>query len=134
MKFAKWTFLIAGIYGLLLVAPMLFMEQQMSQTFPPAITHPEYFYGFVIGITAWQLVFLLIAHDPLGRRTLMLPAMLEKTYGTVALVLFAQGRISVTVLGAGLIDLLLGVLFIVAYIKTRDVATTQQPTQLSAQA
>lgn len=124
MKFAKWTFLIAGIYGLLLVAPMLLMEQQLSQNFPPAITHPEYFYGFVIGTTAWQLVFLLIARDPLRYHALMLPAILEKTYGFVALALFMQGRIPAIVFVTGAIDLLLFALFIIAYLKTRRAAAT----------
>ncbi len=134
MKFAKWTFLIAGIYGLLLVAPMLFIEQQMSQNFPPAITHPEYFYGFVIGTTAWQLVFLLIGRAPLRYRALMLPAILEKTYGFAALALFAQGRIPAVVLGAGLIDLVLGTLFVIAYLKTRNAVIARQSTTLSPQA
>jgi len=126
MKFAKWTFLIAGIYGLLLVAPMLFMEQQLSQNYPPAITHPEYFYGMVIVTAAWQCVFLAISRDPLRYRALMLPAILEKTYGIATLVLFAHGRIPTAVLGAGLIDLTLGVLFIIAYIKTRAAAQLLQ--------
>jgi len=57
MKFAKWVFRIAGIYGLIVVAPMYLSESQISRDFPPAITHPEYFYGF-IGVTlAWQVLF-----------------------------------------------------------------------------
>jgi hypothetical protein len=132
MKFAKWTFLIAGIYGLLLVAPMVFMEQQMSQNFPPAINHPEYFYGFVIGTTAWQLVFLLIGRDPARYRALMLPAILEKTYGIAALVLFAQGRIPAVVFGFCAIDLLLGVLFVIAYVKTREAAVMRHYDTLTA--
>ena len=43
MKFAKWLFAIAGIYGLLVVAPLYWREEQITHDYPPAITHPEYF-------------------------------------------------------------------------------------------
>jgi hypothetical protein len=45
MKFAKWVFLIAGIYGILVVAPQYFSESRIARDFPPAITHPEYLYS-----------------------------------------------------------------------------------------
>jgi hypothetical protein len=47
MKFAKIVFLIAGIQGLLILAPLYFLERTIGRQAPPAITHPEYFYGFV---------------------------------------------------------------------------------------
>ena len=57
MKVARWIFGIAGVYGILVIAPLYFAEGQIAQNDPPAITHPEFFYGF-IGITlAWQFVF-----------------------------------------------------------------------------
>jgi len=37
----------AGIYGIAVIAPQYFMEAQVGRDYPPAITHPEYFYGFV---------------------------------------------------------------------------------------
>jgi hypothetical protein len=40
MKFARWAYLIAGIYSLLLTLPMLFMKQLLSQNYAPAIIHP----------------------------------------------------------------------------------------------
>lgn len=56
MKFARYTFLIAGIYGLIVMLPQYFLEQRIANDSPPAVTHPEFFYGF-IGITvAFQLV------------------------------------------------------------------------------
>lgn len=120
MKFARWTFLIAGIYGLLLVLPMLFMEQQISQNYPPAITHPEYYYGFVAAVVAWQIAFIVMSRDPLRFRPLMLPAMVEKFgYSLIAILLFTQSRIPGVVFGAAMIDLVLGVLFVTAFIKTR---------------
>jgi hypothetical protein len=76
--FAKRLFLIAGIYGIIVVSPMYFFENQIGVDFPPSITHPEYFYGF-IGVTlAWQILFLLIARDPIRYRLMMVPAIVEK--------------------------------------------------------
>lgn len=116
MKFAKWVFAIAGVYGVLLIAPMFFSEAQIGRDFPPPITHPEYFYGFVGVTLAWQLVFLLIAADPAGLRRVMLPSIAEKAaFGLAAVVLFVEQRTGALILGFGCIDLVLGVLFIAAY-------------------
>lgn len=122
MKFVKWTYRIAGIYGLLAVAPLYFSEEQIARDYPPAITHPEFFYGF-IGVTlAWQLAFLLISRDPQYYRALMPITVLEKLgYAIPAIILFQQGRIPTLYLGTGLIDLLLGVLFVISYLRTGSV-------------
>ena len=78
MKVARWIFGIAAVYGFLVIAPLYFTEARIGHDDPPAITHPEFFYGF-IGITlAWQVVFLLIARKPARYRPLMLVSVLEK--------------------------------------------------------
>jgi hypothetical protein len=119
MKFARITYLVAGIYGLLFITPLYFLEHQIGLDMPPAITHPEYFYGFVSVTLAWQVLFLLLARDPVRYRPLMLPTLLEKfPYGIAVIILFAQQRVSGVVLVFGLIDLTLGVLFLIAYLKT----------------
>ena len=69
MNFAKWVFLLAGIYGLLVVTPQFFLEQRVNRDYPPAITHPEYFYGFAGVALAWQVAFLIISRDPARYRT-----------------------------------------------------------------
>lgn len=118
MKFAKWVYLIAGIYGLLIMTPQYFLETQNGIDYPPAITHPEYYYGF-IGVTlAWQVAFLVISRDLTRYRPLMLVSVIEKySFGIAALVLFGQGRLAMTILVFGLIDLLLGTLFAISYKK-----------------
>jgi len=116
MKFAKWVYRIAGIYGLLVLAPLLFLEHIVSQTSPPAITHPEYYYGFAITGVAWQMAFLVISSDPQRFRTLIPVTWLEKSWGLIALVLYVENRISSRVLVLGAIDLLFGVLFVCAYV------------------
>jgi len=119
MKFAKLVFLIAGIYGLLVLAPQYFLEAKTGRDFPPPITHPEYYYGFIGVGVAWQVLFLLLSTDPVRYRLLMIPSMLEKIAFVVpALLLYAQQRIPTVILGASLVDLLLGFLFLIAYIKT----------------
>ncbi len=119
MKFAKWIFLIAGIYGILAVAPMYFSENQIARDYPPAITHPEYFYGFAGVTLAWQIAFLVIASNPRRFRLMMLPAVVEKfSYGVAILFLYSQQRVSDLIMGSAVIDLVLGVLFALAFWRT----------------
>jgi len=121
MKFASWVFRIAGIYGLLVMTPQYFMEGSIARDTPPAITHPEFFYGFVGVAMAWQLAFLAISVDPVRYRLMMLPAVVEKaSFAIAAVVLFAQQRLAGVVLGFGMLDGVLGVLFAIAYWKTSD--------------
>ena len=119
MKFAKWVYRIAGIYGLLVLAPLLFLEHAVSQTSPPAITHPEYYYGFAITGVAWQMAFIVMSNDPQRFSPLMPVTWFEKSWGLIAIVLYVQSRISSQVLTLGLIDLLFAALFVCAYVTTR---------------
>lgn len=120
-RFAQRVFLVAGIYGLIVLMPQYFLEARIGRDFPPPITHPEYFYGFVGVAVAWQLVFLLISRDVVRYRLLMLPAVLEKlSFGLPALALYASGRTSAQMAGAGAIDLVLGALFVISFAATRD--------------
>jgi hypothetical protein len=119
MKFARYVFLIAGIYGALVIAPQYFMEAKTGIDFPPAITHPEYYYGF-IGVTlAWQVLFLILSKDPVRYRLMMIPSVLEKfSFGIAVVALYLQHRGSSFLLGFAIIDLIFGALFIAAYMKT----------------
>jgi hypothetical protein len=119
MTFARRVFRIAGIYGLLVVGPQYFLETKTSQDYPPAITHPEFYYGFVGVVIAFQVVFLLIATDPVRYRPMMIAAILEKAGFAIAMpILYFQHRIPGLVAGFSMVDLLLGILFAVAYVKT----------------
>lgn len=118
MKFAKIVFVVAGIYGLITLIPAYFLEIYVGIVDPPPITHPEYFYGFLGVAIAWQVAFLVIASDPKRYRPLMLVALLEKVgYGAAVVVLFEAHRVEVSVMAPGLVDLLLGALFLTAYLK-----------------
>jgi hypothetical protein len=119
MRFAKWIFLLAGVSGILMVVPPYFLERQTSEDQPPPITHPEYYYGF-FGVTlAWQVMFLVIASDPIRYRRAMLPAMLEKASFAIAIpLLYAAGRVAGVWLGFASLDATWLVLFVAAWFKT----------------
>ena len=87
---------------------------------PPSITHPGFFYGFVgIGL-AWQVAFIFIATDTIRFRPLMIPCILEKvSWSTAVIVLVLQQRMHKSDLVFAGTDLLLGLLFVIAFFKTR---------------
>jgi hypothetical protein len=67
-------------------------------------------------------VFLIIARNPEKYRSLMLAAMIEKfSFAIACIVLNLQDCIPTEMFGAGMIDLTLGVLFIIAFIKTPNI-------------
>src|SRR5258708_6985924 len=106
MRFVERAFTIAGIYGLVVLVPLYFLEDRLVRDTPPPITHPEFFYGFAGVAIAWQLVFLAIGRDPIRHRPIMTPAIIEKlSYGIAVLVLFGAGRVAALTLATGLVDL-----------------------------
>src|SRR5947207_244899 len=119
--FARWIFWIAGVYGLLILTPFYFMERQIGVDNPPPITHPEYYYGFVGVALVFQIVYLMIGYEPMRYRPLMLAAALAKSsFGIACIALFAQGRLSSSVLFFACIDLFLGLLFAISFWRTRN--------------
>ena len=119
VTFAKRVFLFAGVLGLMTLVPQYFMEGRVGRDFPPPLTHPEYFYGFVGVGAVWQVLFLIISKDPVRLRPAMPVAVLEKlSFGLPVIVLYLQGRLPAMILGFGLFDLFLGVLFVVSYRRT----------------
>jgi len=119
MKFAKVIFWIAGIWGILVLAPLYFMFDVIGRQDPPAITHPGFYYGFISVGLAFQIAFIVIARDPLRLRPMMIPAVLEKFgYGATLLVLYLQQRLHASDLFLGAVDILFGALFLLAFFRT----------------
>ena len=128
MKFAKVVFAIAGIWGIAVLVPFYFRYEAVGRATPPPITHPEFYYGFLAGALAWQIVFLLIATNPLRFRPLMLAAILEKfSYVLSIAILHGQGRVvwGDFTLGAAA-DGVLGLLFVAAFVATRRAALSHR--------
>jgi hypothetical protein len=120
MRFAKMAFLAAGVWGLAIVTPLFFLFDYVGRQYPPAVTHPDIYYGFVTVTLAWQVAFLLIARDPMRFRPLMLAAMIEKFGYVIALaVLYSHSRIQFGQAAVGIPDFVLGALFVAAFVKTR---------------
>jgi hypothetical protein len=119
MKFAKVLFWIAGIWGVLLLTPLYFIFDLIGQKDPPSITHPAFYYGFVGAGLAWQFAFFVIAWDPARFRPMIIASILEKfSYGGALTALYLQHRLHPQDLAFGGIDLVFGLLFLIAFFKT----------------
>lgn len=128
MKFAQRVYFVAAVYGLLALLPQYFLEGKTGTDYPPAITHPEFYYGFIGVAVAWQLAFLIIAKDPVRFRPFMLPTVVEKySFGLAVVALYAYGRVNTMMLAAAIVDLVLGILFVVAYLKTPPSPSDSRP-------
>lgn len=121
---AKIVFRIAGIWGVLVLTPMFFLLDFVNKQAPPAITHADYYYGFVAIALVFQLVFFIISIDPARFRPMMIPSFLEKmSYTTIMLLFYMQSRVDGRMLFFGVVDLLLGLLFLLAFFNTRESTT-----------
>lgn len=118
--FARRVFFWAGVYGLAVLAPQYFLEDSIGRDFPPAITHPEHFYGFIGVAMAWQFAFLLISREPSRLRPIMLAAVAEKLlFASSTFALLASSRAPAPLGLFAAIDLALGVLFLVSFFRLR---------------
>src|SRR5689334_1667532 len=101
----------AAIYGVLSLVPMYFLPM------PPV--SPETYYGFIGCALVFQWLFWIIGGDPVKYRPLMLPCVLEKlVFSVPALLLIAWNETSSIVAVFALMDLLLGVGFLIARSRT----------------
>ena len=111
---------------MLVLTPLYFMFDLIGRKDPPPITHPAFYYGFVGAGLAWQVAFLIIAKYPVRLRLIMIPAVIEKfTYGIAMFVLYSQSRVHGSDMVFAAVDTLLGILFIIAFLKTPDQLTSE---------
>jgi len=119
MRSVQNIFRAAGIYGLAVTLPQYFRMEANGAQFPPAITHPEYYFGFLGLVAVFQVLFLVIAHDPMHYRALMPLCILEKVvYADPAAILYYHHRLAFPMFIMGAIDLIWGVLFAWAFYTT----------------
>jgi hypothetical protein len=117
MKTVRWIFLIAGIYGVLALIPVIFAELYG----PPVVAAPEFYYGFAFLALVFQFIFFAIARDPVRLRVLIPICILEKlAFFGPSVVLYAMGRLHMggPFIGA-LIDGVLMLFFTFAWFKSR---------------
>src|SRR5580765_3067702 len=123
MKFARIVFLIAGAWGLAILTPLYFMFDLVGRSYPPAITHPDLYYGFVGVALVWQIAFLIIATNPARYRLMMLAAILEKlVYVATLSTLYLSGHLQLGQAAVAAPDFVLAMLFVVAFIRTPEQA------------
>ena len=120
MRFAQFVFIGAGVWGIAVLSPLYRLVDVTGRHYPPPADYPQFFYGFLSVAMAWQIAFLIIGSNPMRFRWLMIPGIIEKLgYVSTLIVLYSQGRIPTIDAQPAGPDLLLGILFIVAFVKTR---------------
>ncbi|MEH6788973.1 hypothetical protein [Parasphingorhabdus sp.] len=115
MTIVRIIFALAAAWGLLAVVPGLFGD---------AGPRPEYYYGFLGLALVFQLVFVMIALDPVRFAPLIPIAVLEKlAFFLPVSLLYAQGRVAMgPVFVGGMVDGLLMLLFLLAFFLARRAA------------
>lgn len=120
VAFARWVFTLAGIFGLAVIGPLVFLEGEVARMSGQPLTHPETYYGFVGVTLAWQLVYLVIGRRPQAYRPIMLLGAFGKlVFAGACWTLAAQGRIPVLTAVVASPDILLALLFVAAWWTTR---------------
>ncbi len=118
MRFTRIVFGVAAVYGFLSLPPLYFLRDLVGRMAPPAINHPEFYYGFVGLALLWQFVFVLVALDPVSYRAIIPIAVLEKlAYAVPVVLLYSAGDLRPSLLGPGLVDPIFGVLFSIGYFR-----------------
>ncbi|MFN3522853.1 MAG: hypothetical protein ACK4YQ_11440 [Phenylobacterium sp.] len=118
MAFARWVFRVAAIYGVIVLAPLYFLEAQVSAVSP--VNHPENYYGFIGAALAFQALFFVISTDPGRYRAAIIPSILEKvSFGGAVIPLWLAGRVPGVVAAFSAVDLIWAVLFTASWVRTR---------------
>jgi len=111
MRTATWIFRIAGVWGLIAVTPLFFADTA-------TLAAPVPYYGFAGLALAFQLLFLLVSTDPVRYRPVMLVCVFEKLAALPFIFLYVAGRGEAPFFYGGLIDQVLAVAFLTAYLMT----------------
>ena len=121
MKFARIVFFAAGVWGVVVLTPLYFLFDVTGKPYPPPDSYPHFFYGFLSVAMAWQLAFFAIGSNPARFRLMMIPAIVEKLgYVIGTAVLYRQSRIGASELLTAPPDLVLCVMFAIAWAKTGE--------------
>lgn len=115
MRAARLIFGLAGLYGLIVLLPLVFAAPWLV----PAPNRPEDYYGFLGAAAVMQLVYLTIARDPVRFRPLMPIGVLAKSvFLATILTLWLQGRAAGPAIALAAVDMTLGLAFAWAWRRT----------------
>lgn len=118
MTFAKWVFRIAGLYGVLFVTPLYFVEPMFlgEGAAGPARV---FYYGFVGVTLAWQVLYLVVSVAPGRYRPVMLLGAAAKLSFSAAIYWLAlTDSVDPRLLGGATVDVVLAALFVAAFVLT----------------
>lgn len=116
VRYARNAFAIAGVYGLVMTSCLFSIGKSLGAQHPPTMTHPEFFYGFAGLFLAWQVLFLIIALNPVRLRPAMIAGVLQKVAIPLTIVpLFMLGRVGLVLVGLAGVEAFFAVAFGVAY-------------------
>ncbi|MGA9533209.1 MAG: hypothetical protein WBR18_10880 [Anaerolineales bacterium] len=76
MKIARWAFLGAGVFGLILAAPVSYSLFASPEEVLPSGSAVLLFSTLLFQYLCWQLLYILISRDPAKHRIMMIPAFL----------------------------------------------------------
>jgi hypothetical protein len=120
MKLARIVFTGAAIWGLTVLTPFYWLVDITGRHYSAPTEYAGFFYGFIAVAIAWQIAFLVIGIDPARFRPFMILAMVEKfSYVTTLIVLYSRSRISSLDFQPALPDGIIGLFFVLAYVKSR---------------
>jgi hypothetical protein len=75
VRFADYAFVLAGIWGIVVLTPFYWLVDVTGRPYDPPTTYPHFFYGFFAVALAWQIAFLVIGSNPTRFRALMIPGL-----------------------------------------------------------
>ena len=119
VKFARYTYFAAGIFGLVLAIPVAYAALfDASETMQSPIGTGFFIYGFLAQFLAWQVLLFVLAADPMRFRPMMIPAFLAQVVEPLnsAWLYFYGHRIWIP---ASVAFLILAILFLTSYWRTR---------------
>jgi hypothetical protein len=115
MKFARWVFLIAGLLGLLPLVPVIYSILVSGQAIlPNPGSMGLFFYAFLLQYVCWQILYFILARDPLRFRPMMILAFFAQLltpFNTAWWYFYGFTRW----VPIAIVDLVLAILFLVAF-------------------
>ena len=121
MRFARIVFIVAGVWGILVLTPLFFLVDVTGRQYVPPSVYPQFFYGFLSVAMAWQIAFLVIGSDPARFRPLMLVGVVEKLGHVLGvLAMYRQARITTLDAQGAIPDLVLALAFVAAFVASRS--------------